>query len=141
MQSNIFEQFIESIESKPQWTWERRAGDQPEDDVWVAWSHKNGGKSGLVRLSDTGYRASLCVAYPLQHDDESQASTTIEMAVAHESPLFLTANEAMVWVEHQAWELVEQLLRLCGATEHDHAEAFSRSVASLDDVPPEEWTD
>jgi hypothetical protein len=109
MATDIFERYINTMEIKPQWDWQQQAGNGPYDSIWIARSADNEGKAGMVCPTEKGYRASLCLECPYIDDSSAGNVFTIETAIAHESDEFLTATEAMIWVERQAWCIMARI--------------------------------
>lgn len=112
MEQNIFEHYIDAIEARPLWGWERQdEGNDPEEELWVVQAQENHGRSAMVRRIPGGYRASLCIEMqqaPQQHENPIM----MELAFAHESTKFTTASAAMVWVEQHAWHTAAQVLKV-----------------------------
>jgi hypothetical protein len=110
MTGDIFQQYIDSIEATPQWKWEYYEATAEYGSMWLAKARDNGGMSAMVCEMERGYRASLCIEHALTGSDTVDGIVHMEMALAHEGIEFLTAREAMLWVEHQAWNTLARML-------------------------------
>jgi hypothetical protein len=110
MTCNLFRQYIDMIEATPQWKWDYYDGTVEYGKMWVAKATDNGGMSAMVCEMEQGYRASLCMECMLTPDGTVDTITRMEVALARDNAEFLTAREAMLWVEQQAWETLSRML-------------------------------
>jgi hypothetical protein len=107
MSDNLFEQYINAIERYPHWHWEQQDGAR---EMWIARAAHNGGKAAMVCQVERGYRASLCIESLLPDNGMVKQPTLFETALAYEGSEFVTALDAMLWVEQQAWTLLARML-------------------------------